>query len=193
MPVTIVSKKVNEIVIKNSRFICIVIPINSALEVKEYLAKIKEQYKGATHYCFAYICDELRKSFDDGEPSGTAGIPIMQVLDNSNLNHILAIVVRYFGGVKLGVGGLLRAYSKSVTETLKLCDTKEIILGYYIKISFNYNYLKQVDYLLKDVNIIKKDYGEQVNYYFYCSNNLLNEIKNFDFILVEILEKNIYL
>jgi len=116
---TINNNIIDELIINNSRFICLLYRIDDPKEINSYLTKAKELYKDATHYCYAYILDELKKASDDGEPSSTAGTPMLQVLEKTNLNHTLAIVIRYFGGIKLGAGGLVRAYTKSVTETLK--------------------------------------------------------------------------
>ena len=107
-----------EIVINKSRFIGILCPVSDVEEVSLYLEEAKELYPGATHYCYAYIIDAFKKASDDGEPSKTAGMPMLNVLEKNGLDHVLAIVIRYFGGVKLGAGGLVRAYSQSVVETL---------------------------------------------------------------------------
>ena len=116
----------NEIIIKNSRFICVFMKINS-IDISNILDKIKEEYPKATHYCYAYVYNDIQRFSDDGEPGGTAGMPILNVLENNNLNYVLCIVIRYFGGIKLGAGGLVRAYTKAVTNALdktKLTDIK---------------------------------------------------------------------
>ena len=122
------SVKTNEsvLIIKNSRFITQIYKINNEDEVKKHLEEAKEKYKDATHYCYAYIIDNIKKSSDDGEPSGTAGIPILKVLEANNLTNILTIVIRYFGGIKLGANGLIRAYTKSTSNALKEVSLKEI-------------------------------------------------------------------
>ena len=108
----------NEIIINKSRFITVLTNINDIDKVKEKLENIKKTYKDATHYCFAYIINNHEKCSDDGEPSGTAGMPILNVLKQNNLTNILCVVIRYFGGIKLGAGGLIRAYSTSASEAL---------------------------------------------------------------------------
>ena len=113
---TIKEKTVNEIVIQKSRFICVLDKLENKDDLENILKEIKNTYKGATHYCYAYIINSSQKYDDDGEPSGTAGNPILNVLKFNNLNNVVAIVIRYFGGIKLGAGGLVRAYTKSVTE-----------------------------------------------------------------------------
>ena len=102
---TISNNSKYELIIKNSKFITLLYKINNEDIVKKILNNVKEIYPDATHYCYAYIIDNQKKSSDDGEPSKTAGLPILKVLENNQLNHILAIVVRYFGGIKLGANG----------------------------------------------------------------------------------------
>lgn len=154
----------NEIIVKNSRFICYLYKINDKSEVNNIIDKIKEENKDANHYCYAYVIDEYKKSSDDGEPSGTAGIPMLKVLEANELNNILAVVVRYFGGILLGAGGLVRAYTKSVTNTLSEDNIVELVRGYNVDISFNYNRIKEVDYLLKDIRVNNKKFDDIVIY-----------------------------
>ena len=99
----------SEIIINKSRFITILTNINDIDKVKEKLEEIKKKYKDATHYCYAYIINNHEKCSDNGEPSGTAGMPILNVLKQNDLTNILCVVIRYFGGIKLGAGGLIRA------------------------------------------------------------------------------------
>lgn len=111
-----------EIEIKKSRFIGYAYNVSEVSHVKNILKELSKENKKATHICYAYkIVGEnyAEKAFDDGEPSGTAGKPILNVINKQNLSNILIVVVRYFGGVKLGAGGLVRAYTKATSETLK--------------------------------------------------------------------------
>ena len=112
----------NEIIIKKSKFIAKLYNINDVSEVETIINDLKKEYKKATHFCFAYSINGQEKAFDDGEPSHTAGLPILNVIHMKNLNNILIVVVRYFGGVKLGAGPLTRAYSKSASEIIKKLD-----------------------------------------------------------------------
>ena len=121
----------NELVIKNSKFITLLLKIDSS-NIKNILEEIKKEYPKATHYCYAYIYNEIKHSSDDNEPTGTAGLPMLNVLEHENLNKILCIVIRYFGGIKLGAGGLIRAYTKSVTEVLKEANFLDLEKGYKI-------------------------------------------------------------
>lgn len=161
---TIKNNTHNEIIIKNSKFITYLYKIKNINDIPILLENIKQIEKDATHYCYAYILDNIKKAEDDGEPSGTAGIPILKVLENNNLNNILAIVVRYFGGIKLGANGLIRAYTKSTTNTLSKDNIIELTKGYNINIEFNYNQIKEIDYLLKDININNKEFNTTIKY-----------------------------
>lgn len=154
----------NEIIIKNSKFICYLYKIKDINEANSLLNNIKEEHKDATHHCYAYILDNIQKSSDDGEPGGTAGIPILKVLEKNNLSNILAIVVRYFGGIKLGAGGLVRAYTKSVTNTLSEDNIISLTKGYNLDIEFNYDQVKEIDYLLKNITINNKEYNTTIKY-----------------------------
>ena len=120
----------NTIVIQKSTFITRIFRVDSIEEVEEKLAYVRKKHYDARHNCYAYILgdnQEIQKSSDDGEPSKTAGAPMLDVLKKNNMTNILAVVTRYFGGILLGAGGLVRAYSSSVSECLKLAklyDTK---------------------------------------------------------------------
>ena len=167
----------NEIIINKSKFITKLEKINDIKEINEKLENIKKQYKDATHYCYAYIINNKEKCEDDGEPSGTAGIPILNVLKQNKLTNILCVVIRYFGGIKLGAGGLIRAYSKSVCEALNKTEIKDLVKGLRITIEFNYNNLKQIDYLLKNLTI-KKEYQTNIKYTFDIKENDFKQIEN---------------
>lgn len=167
----------NTIIIKNSKFITNLFIVENIEEVNKYLNLIKDKYKDANHNCYAYIVDNIRKCSDDGEPSGTAGIPMMKVLEHKDLNNVLAVVTRYFGGIKLGAGGLVRAYTNSVSKALDIVNIIDTIKGYNIDISFNFNDIKHIDYLLKDIKILNKEYKDIVKYNLNASNNLLEILK----------------
>lgn len=122
-----------EIVIEKSRFICSLKKVHSEAEAQEFIKAVKKEFWDATHNCSAYIVDDLaQRSSDDGEPSGTAGIPMLEVLRKNGLTETVAVVTRYFGGIKLGAGGLVRAYSGSVAGAVKEAGlAQKILLGYY--------------------------------------------------------------
>lgn len=118
-----------EIVIEKSRFICTLKKVHNEAEAQEFIKNIKKEYWDATHNCSAYIIDDMsQRSNDDGEPSGTAGIPMLEVLRKNQLIETVAVVTRYFGGIKLGAGGLVRAYSNSVAGAVKECGIAQKIL-----------------------------------------------------------------
>lgn len=108
-----------EEVIKKSRFIAYYYEVNTIDEIKNILESLKKEHKKAKHLPYAYKIDNLVKKSDDKEPSGTAGLPIYNIIEKNNLNNTLIVVVRYFGGIKLGAGGLLRAYLNSANEVIK--------------------------------------------------------------------------
>ena len=180
------------IVINKSKFICELLYINNQDEIDSKLKDIKHKYKGATHYCYAYIYDNNKRFNDDGEPGGTAGMPILNVLENNNLNHVLCVVIRYFGGIKLGAGGLVRAYTKSVTsclENTKIIDKKECQL---IKITFSYDKVKIIDKIINK-NILLKEFENNITYTIAISKdevkNTLKLLENY-IINLEILDDN---
>lgn len=180
------------IVINKSKFICELLYINNQDEIDSKLKDIKHKYKGATHYCYAYIYDNNKRFNDDGEPGGTAGMPILNVLENNNLNYVLCVVIRYFGGIKLGAGGLVRAYTKSVTsclENTKIIDKKECQL---IKITFSYDKVKIIDKIINK-NILLKEFENNITYTIAISKdevkNTLKLLENY-IINLEILDDN---
>ena len=115
-----------EINVKKSQFICSLFPTRTKKESKEIIQKLNQQYSDATHNCTAYIASDGEGFDDDGEPGGTAGKPMINVLRKNELHNITAVVTRYFGGIKLGAGGLVRAYSKSVMEAIGEAEIVEI-------------------------------------------------------------------
>lgn len=162
---TIKENTKNEIMIKNSRFITLLYKIRSKEEIEQYLDQAKKQYPKATHYCYAYkIGENIKKVSDDGEPGGTAGMPMLNVLDKEDITNVLAITIRYFGGIKLGAGGLIRAYSKSVKETLNKINTIELIEGMKCKLTFPYVKEKEITKQIPEKNILSKTYLEKITY-----------------------------
>ena len=131
----------NEIVIEKSRFIGYATPAVSEEEARDFIAKIKKSHPFATHNCYAYIAENgaIARFSDDGEPQGTAGAPILEVLKNKGLINSAIVVTRYFGGIKLGAGGLVRAYSLSASEVVKKAGEDEFILSDIFSLSFPYD------------------------------------------------------
>ena len=168
----------NTLIIKNSRFITIIYNINDIKDIDKYLKLVKDKYKDATHYCYAYILPNNIKCSDDGEPGGTAGKPILDVLTKHNLNFILAIVVRYFGGIKLGAGGLIRAYSKCISSCLNNTELTKLIPGKNIDIYFTYKDINDIDLLLTICHINNKNYQDMISYNVNIPKNLLPILEN---------------
>ena len=166
--------------IKYSKFISLIYRVYTKEEVKEYLNKTKESYPSATHYCYGYVIDNDIKSSDDNEPSKTAGIPILNQIINNKLNYTLIIVVRYFGGVKLGVGPLTRAYAKVAREVITPNNIITLTKGYDINITFTYNDIKNIDYLLKDSYIINKTFKDKITYNVIVSKDILDKLNNYN-------------
>lgn len=159
-------------IIEKSRFIAYLKPCFSEEEYKNYLKLIKKKHYDASHVCSGFISDNVKRSNDDGEPSGTAGVPILNVLEKNNINHTAALVVRYFGGIKLGAGGLIRAYGSSVSECVKIAHFVEDVeyLKYELKLS--YELANKVNYLLSKETInLETSYSEDVTFR-YLSNDL---------------------
>ena len=155
----------NMIVINKSKFITNLICVDNKEEVLNALSDIKNKYKDATHHCYAYIIDNTKRFSDDNEPNGTAGMPILECLEKNNLNHVLCVVTRYFGGTKLGAGNLLRAYSNSVSIALNKTDKVRLINGYKIKLEFDYNNIRDIEKLIKDYEVIDKIFDKTIIYY----------------------------
>ncbi|BDF59574.1 YigZ family protein [Christensenellaceae bacterium] len=148
----------SETVIKKSRFICALIPVESERQAAEELLKVRKKHYNATHNCSAMILKadaSFEKSSDDGEPQGTAGLPMLEVLRHSGLTNILAVVTRYFGGTLLGAGGLARAYGASVTRSLS--EAKKVRMIPAIELGFTVEY---ADY--SKLQSIAGEYGAQV-------------------------------
>ncbi len=173
---TLVTNKENTIVINKSKFICCLFIINNVDEAYEHLNSIRDKYEDATHYCYAYIIDNYKKCSDDKEPSGTAGLPILNVLEKNELTNVLCIVVRYFGGIKLGAGGLVRAYTSSVVSALNN-NIKKIVKGLEVEILFNYDKVKLIENILKN-QITNKEFNEFITYKFIISHDDYDLIKD---------------
>lgn len=152
----------SQLEIEKSKFITYLIPIESEAQAKEQLALIKKQHPKANHHCSAYIINTINRSNDDGEPASTAGLPMLQTLLGHQMNHILAVVVRYFGGVLLGKGGLIRAYSQSVSNALNLAEVFEEKTIYRVQITVNFKLMNVIETQAK--TILKRDFDELARY-----------------------------
>lgn len=178
---TITNITQNEIIIKNSKFITILFPINDNTKIDNLIDSLKKQYPKANHYCYAYVLNNYQKANDDGEPSGTAGMPILNVLLKEKIFNVLAVTIRYFGGIKLGAGGLIRAYTKSVKLALDNSNLVTLKKGYKIKVTIPYNEQKNFEYLLKDYQILKKEFNQNITYEFLSPSNSLQIIDKYNY------------
>ena len=147
-----------------SRFIALAYPVESEGQVKEIVEGLKKEYHDARHHCFAYrigLDGSLWRANDDGEPSGSAGRPIRGQIDSAGLSDILVIVVRYFGGIKLGVPGLIRAYKEATADALSQAQITEKIAGSWYRIGFGYDSMPAVMKLVKDLDLPQRsrDFG----------------------------------
>lgn len=172
---------ISEFEIKKSRFLCYLHKTFSEDDAKAYIQKIKKEHPNANHHCYAFIIgeqNEIQRSNDDGEPQGTAGVPMLECLAHNQMQDVLAITVRYFGGIKLGAGGLIRAYSKSVSNALQeaVITKKQKMLRY--ELYFSYDLIGKLDYYFRahDLTIEIKDYEEDVRYVYLCKESIDEDI-----------------
>ncbi|WP_175640267.1 YigZ family protein [Metabacillus schmidteae] len=172
----------HEIIIQKSRFICYVERATTESEASEFIQKIKKKHHDANHNCSAYLIgenDQIQKANDDGEPSGTAGVPMLEVLKKKKLKDTVVVVTRYFGGIKLGTGGLIRAYGKSVSEGLQATGMVERKLMRIMNTNIDYTWLGKVENELRSSTFLIKEihYLNDVNVEAY-----VEEEKKTDFI-----------
>jgi len=164
---TTIKKETNgEIVEKKSKFIANIFPVESEEEALKRLEEVKKYHRDARHNVFVYrIVNGNERASDDGEPSGTAGVPILDILRGMKLQNILVVVTRYFGGILLGTGGLVRAYSDSVKEALKKAEITEKILKVEFKVEIPYTYYDKIMHFCRVNNyqVVKSDYSDSVN------------------------------
>ena len=162
---TIEGEVINKIEITKSLFITYMKHVETVKEAKEYLETLRLKHPDATHHVSGYIIGKTGENghySDDGEPSGTAGMPIFDVLRKNELTNIVIDVVRYFGGIKLGAGGLVRAYSKSASEAIKLKGIVPIIDYTHFQVSFDYSLLKSIERSLINTEILERKFSNDV-------------------------------
>ena len=155
---------------KRSKFIATMLPVKSEEEAAQEIDKIRKKYNDARHNCYAYIVyDEdgvsvIERSSDDGEPSGTAGRPMLDVISGHGIRDVLVVVTRYFGGVKLGPGGLVRAYQTAVTDALTNAELTDVKSGIRLELKLDYTNLATVQHLMKEVSAeeVKSTFDESV-------------------------------
>ncbi|PMR92145.1 YigZ family protein [Streptococcus intermedius] len=153
--------------IKKSRFICHIKRVTTENEARNFIQAVKKEHYKATHNCSAFILgerSEIKRSSDDGEPSGTAGVPMLGVLENQQLTNVCAVVTRYFGGIKLGAGGLIRAYSSNVALAIKEIGIVHIKEQLGLRIALSYSQYQELPNFLKANHLQEQDtsFTEQV-------------------------------
>ncbi|BBP10645.1 YigZ family protein [Streptococcus sp. 116-D4] len=168
--------------IKKSRFICHAKRVYSEEEARNFIAAIKKEHYKATHNCSAFIIgerSEIKRTSDDGEPSGTAGVPMLGVLENHNLTNVCVVVTRYFGGIKLGAGGLIRAYAGSVALAVKEIGIIEIKEQAGIAIQMSYTQYQEYSNFLKEHNLmeLETNFTDQVDTMIYVDKEEKENIK----------------
>lgn len=170
---------IDEFTINKSQFITYLQRAENEEQASDFIAQIKKEHPKASHHCQAMLINEsLQGSNDDGEPSGTAGIPMLEILRKKNMELIVAVVVRYYGGVKLGAGGLIRAYSKGVNDALNRTTLYKVLNMDKYEVIVDYKYADQIEHLLQDKELLHKDYQMQVSFtYLNNDENFNNQIR----------------
>jgi uncharacterized YigZ family protein len=170
--------------IKGSRFIAYIYHVESKKDIEDKILLLKKKYYDARHHCYAYSIgrDEgkVTKYNDDGEPSQTAGAPIFSVLNSYDITDVLIVVIRYFGGVKLGKGGLIRAYTNATKELLEISKISEIDINKTINVQFSYDFTQQIFYFvsLYSAKIIKQDYNNDIVFEISLNSAFVEHFKN---------------
>ena len=169
--------------IKKSRFICHAKRVHSEEEARDFITAIKKEHYKATHNCSAFIVgerSEIKRTSDDGEPSGTAGVPMLGVLENHNLTNVCVVVTRYFGGIKLGAGGLIRAYAGSVALAVKEIGIIEIKEQAGIAIQMSYAQYQEYNNFLREHKLteIETNFTDQINTIIYVDKEEKENIKS---------------
>ena len=179
---TIKSSVEAEITEKKSKFICHAYHVESVDEAEEILRNLRKEYHDARHNCFAYrvIKDDVSRASDDGEPSGTAGMPMLNILNGRNLSNILVVVTRYFGGILLGTGGLVRAYSLATTLALDSASIVTQTCGLEARFFIGYRDLEELKYILKNRGIVitRMDYGEKIDVVVEAEEDKIRKMQN---------------
>ena len=169
--------------IKKSKFLGFSYFVNNEEDIKNILEELKEKYHDATHICYAYVCNGLEKYQDDGEPSGTAGKPILDMIKQKKLNYTLIIIVRYFGGIKLGSGGLVRAYRTSANMVIDNSNIVEVQKVFIFEFEVTFENYKGLVSLLNQTNsvILDTTYQETIKIMVAIKKNETNE---FNYLLI---------
>lgn len=179
----------HELIIKKSKFICSLARTETVEEAQEFIEQVSKKYHDATHNTYAYtlgLNDNQVKASDNGEPSGTAGIPELKALQLMKLKNVTAVVTRYFGGIKLGAGGLIRAYSNSVTEAAQNIGVVKCVMQQLIQFSIPYNRIDEINHYLEEnrISIASQEYTTNVTIQIYLD---LDQIQKVEGSLINLL------
>ncbi len=198
MEIKTIEKEVSTLnIVEKSKFITYLFPCNSKDKAQSILEDIRKQYVDATHVCYAFIINEAQsiyyKSSDDGEPSSTAGAPILNALKRNELTNVICIVIRYFGGIKLGAGGLTRTYGNAALSAIEIASIVVLKEAYLYELTMEYEQLKEMDRFLKanQIEIINKEYALKVTYTLltFEKQQFLNTLQKIAYLPIELKEK----
>lgn len=173
----------HELIIKKSKFICSLARTETVEEAQEFIEQVSKKYHDATHNTYAYtlgLNDNQVKASDNGEPSGTAGIPELKALQLMKLKNVTAVVTRYFGGIKLGAGGLIRAYSNSVTEAAQNIGVVKCVMQQLIQFSIPYNRIDEINHYLEEnrISIASQEYITNVTIQIYLDLDQIQKVED---------------
>lgn len=173
----------HELIIKKSKFICSLARTETVEEAQEFIEQVSKKYHDATHNTYAYtlgLNDNQVKASDNGEPSGTAGIPELKALQLMKLKNVTTVVTRYFGGIKLGAGGLIRAYSNSVTEAAQNIGVVKCVMQQLIQFSIPYNRIDEINHYLEEnrISIASQEYTTNVTIQIYLDLDQIQKVED---------------
>lgn len=173
----------HELIIKKSKFICSLARTETVEEAQEFIEQVSKKYHDAIHNTYAYtlgLNDNQVKASDNGEPSGTAGIPELKALQLMKLKNVTAVVTRYFGGIKLGAGGLIRAYSNSVTEAAQNIGVVKCVMQQLIQFSIPYNRIDEINHYLEEnrISIASQEYTTNVTIQIYLDLDQIQKVED---------------
>lgn len=184
------SESVAEIMEKKSKFIATLCEANSKDEAEKILQETRKKYHDAKHNCYAYIVQKIEKCSDDGETSGTAGAPMLALLKSANLTNVIIIVTRYFGGILLGTGGLVRAYTESAQKAIENAQIVQKDYGIRYEVEIAYSDLKNIQFICKNlkINIVKMEYKENIKLILESTLDAKKELERANISLISINE-----
>jgi uncharacterized YigZ family protein len=190
---TVKNESISEIDVLKSQFIGIIVPFSDTNSLKETITIYKKKFPKARHYCYAYICGDNQKFSDDGEPSGTAGKPMLEILVRNKLTNVLLIVVRYFGGTLLGSGRLLRTYVQIANDTVEKAEKFELVEKLEVKVEVDQSKLDLFKYYLKNnhFDLVHMEFNDKIQVDFLATRDLdLKELESTFLFKVKVISFN---